>query len=56
MVKRVRDVSISLDDYGRQKVEVVRQAGAGLFMIRIDHLIFKDFSIHPRLSDMTLDE
>ena len=53
MVKRVRDGTISLDGYGRQKLEVVRQAGIGLFMIRIDHLIFQDFLTNPLLSDMT---
>ena len=38
MTKRVRDGSITLDDYDAQSLEVVRQVGTGLFMIWIDHL------------------
>ena len=43
MTKRVRDGSITLDDYDEQSLEVVRQVGTGLFVIRIDHLIYIDF-------------
>ena len=53
--RRVRG-SISLDDYGGKKLVVVRQAGTGLFMGRIDQLIFQDFSTNLLLSDMILDE
>ena len=42
MTKSMRAGTIFLDDYG-QHLEVVRQAGTGLFMIRIDHLLMKDF-------------
>ena len=38
MTKRVRDGSITLDDYDAQSLEVVRQVGTGLFMIRTDHI------------------
>ena len=56
MVKSVRDVSISLDDYGGQRQQVARQAGSGSFAIRIDHLISQDFSTNPVLSVLILDE
>ena len=39
MTKRVRDSSITLDDYDAQSLEVAQQVVTGLFMIRIDHLI-----------------
>ena len=39
MSTRVRDGSITLDDYDKQSLEVARQVGTGLFVIRIDHLI-----------------
>ena len=42
MTKRVRDGSITLDDYDAQSLEVARQVGTGLFMIRIDHLKYND--------------
>ena len=35
----MRDGSITLVDYDAQSLEVSRQVGAGLFMIRIDHLM-----------------
>ena len=42
MTIRVRDGSITLDDYDAQSLEVARQVGSGLFRIRIDHLIRDD--------------
>ena len=39
MTKRLRDGSITLDDYDAQSLEVARQVGTGLFMIGIGHLI-----------------
>ena len=39
MTKSVRDGSITLDDHDAQSMDVARQMGTGLFMIRIDHLI-----------------
>ena len=36
MTKRVRDGSITLDDYDAQSLEVARQVGTGLFTIRSD--------------------
>ena len=39
-VKHVCHGSISLDDCGGQKLEVVRQAGTGLFTSRSEHLVF----------------
>ena len=35
MTKRVREGSITLDDYDAQSLEVARQVETGLFMIRI---------------------
>ena len=42
MTIRVLDGSITLDDYDAQSLEVARQVVSGLFMIRIDHLIYND--------------
>ena len=56
MVKSVPDVSISLDDYGGQKLKFVRQAETGSILILIDHLIFHDLcSTNHLFSDMILD-
>ena len=51
MTKRVRDGSITLDDYDGQSLEVVRQVGTGLFIIGIDHLIYDDCVCNPLLND-----
>ena len=55
MTKRVRDGSITLDDYGAQSLEVARQVGTGLFMIGIDHLIFNDDVCNPLLNGFVID-
>ena len=55
MTKRVRDGSITLDDYETQSLEVVRQVGTGLFMIRIDRLIYNDYVRNPLLGDFLID-
>ena len=34
---------ITFDDYDGQALEIVRQMNTGLFMIRIDHLIYKHY-------------
>ena len=52
MTKLVRDGSITLDDYDAQSLEVVRQVGTGLFMIRIDHMIYDDYASNPLLNDL----
>ena len=39
MRKRVREGTITLDDYDAQPLEVARQVGTGSFMMRLDHLI-----------------
>ena len=44
MTKRVRDGSITLDDNDAQSLEVVRQLGTGLFMIRIDYSKRDDYA------------
>ena len=43
MTKCMRNRTISLDDYAGEHIEVARQVGTGLFMIRIDHLNFDDY-------------
>ena len=55
MTKRVRDGSITLDDYGAQSLEVAPQVETGLFMIRIDHLIYNDYMCNPLLNDLVID-
>ena len=55
MAKRVREGSITLDDYDAQSLEVARQVGRGLFMIRIDHLIFNDYVCDPLVNDLVID-
>ena len=53
--KTVRDDSITLDDHDAQSLEVVRQVGTGLFMIRIDHLIHNNYVRNPLLDDLVID-
>ena len=55
MTKRVRDGSITLDDYDAQSLEVARHVGTGLLMIRIDHLIYNDYVLKPLLHDLVID-
>ena len=55
MTKRVRDGSITLDDYDALSLEVARQVGIGLFMIRIDHLIRDDYASNPLWNDLVID-
>ena len=42
-VKNMRDGTIICEDYDRQNLEVVKQKGTGLLMIRIDHLDLGDY-------------
>ena len=55
MTKRVRDGSITLDDHDAQSLEVSRQVGTGLFMLRIDHPIYNDYVRNPLLNDLVID-
>ena len=55
MTKRVGDGSITLDDYDAQSLEVARQVGTDLFMIRIDHLKYNDYVCNPLLNDLVID-
>ena len=55
MTKRVREGSITLDDYDSQSMEVARQEGTGLCMIRIDHLIHDGYVCNPLLDDRVTD-
>ena len=52
MTKRVRDGSITVDDYDAQSSEVARQVGTGRFMIRIDHLVYDDYVCNPLQNDL----
>ena len=54
MTKRVREGSITLDDNDAQSLEVVRQVGTVLFMIRIDHLIRDEFACNLLLNDLVM--
>ena len=54
MTERVRDGSIALDDYDAQSMEVARQVGTCLFVIRIDHLIYNDYVCNPLLNDLVI--
>ena len=51
MTKRVRDGSITLDDYDAQSIEVARQVVTGSFMIRIDHLIRDNYASNIDFDD-----
>ena len=55
MTKRVRDGSITLNDNDAQSLEVVRQVGTGLFMIRIYHLICDDYASDLLSNDLVID-
>ena len=52
--KRVREGSITLGDYDAQSLQVARQVGTGLFMIRIDHLIRDGYVCDPLLNDLVI--
>ena len=43
MTKQMRTGKYALDDYEGQSREVARQKGTGLFMVRIDHCLRRDF-------------
>ena len=55
MTKRVRKGSITLDDYDSPSLEVARQVGTGLFLIRIDHLTHDDYVCYLLLDDLVID-
>ena len=47
--------AITLGDYDAQSLEVARQVGTGLFMIRIDHLTYDDYASNLLLNDLVID-
>ena len=55
MRKRVRESSITLVDCDAPSLEVARQVGTGLFMIRIDHLTHDDYVCNPLVNDLVID-
>ena len=55
MTKRVRDDSTTLYDYNAQSLEVARQVGTCLLMIRIDHLNYNDCTRNLLLNDLVID-
>ena len=52
--KCVREGSITLDGYDAQSLEVARQVGTGLFVIRIDQLIRDDYVCDLLLNDLVI--
>lgn len=55
VTKNMREGTTILEDYG-EELEVVRQAGTGLFMMRIDHLLTEDYiGGDPRLEVLVID-
>ena len=55
VTQRVRDGSITLDDYDAQALEVARQVGTGLFVIRIAYVIYNDYVCNSVLNDLVID-
>ena len=55
MTKRVRDGSITLDDYDAQSLEFARQVGTVLLMITIDHLIYNVYVCNLLLNDLVIN-
>ena len=55
MTPSVRDGSATLDDYDAQSLEVARQVGTGMFVIRIDHLIRDDYASNPLLNKLGIE-
>ena len=49
------DGSTTLDDYDAQSLDIARQVGTGLFMIRSDHLMHNDYVRNPFLDDLVID-
>ena len=41
-IKNVRRGTITMEDYEGQELEVCRQIGTGLYIVRIDHLMNRD--------------
>ena len=57
--KNARHGTITLDDYNKQNLEVVRQVKTGLFMIRVDHLLtamFRGSDFCPELKALLFEE
>ena len=55
-VKDVRDGTIQVKDYDWQHLEVARQIGTGLFMVRLDHLNRDQYRNLPGSLPRLLDE
>ena len=49
------DGSITLDGHDAQSLEVARQVGTGLFMIRIDHSIYNGYVCNLLVNDLVID-
>ena len=57
--KDARPGRICLQDYDDEQLEVVRQAGTGLWMVRIDHLMTRPFAednVNLGLSHLLINE
>ena len=55
MTKRMREGSITIDDYDSQPLEVARQPGTRLSTIRIDHFKHDAFVCNLPLDDLVID-
>jgi len=47
LTKSARNGRVTLDDFGGQSLEVAREKGTGLFMVRIDHLFTEQYQNLP---------
>ena len=41
--KSARNGKVTMDDYNGQSLDVAREVGTGLFMVRIDHLFTEQY-------------
>ena len=55
MTKRLREGSITIDDYDSQPLEVVRQPWTRLSTMRIDHFVHDDYVCNFPLDDLVID-
>ena len=58
-IKNMRRGTIVLEDYANHNLEVARQKGTGLFMIRIDHLDlgeYLEFAKDSESADSVIDK
>ena len=54
--KSARSGKVTLDDFEGQSLEVARDKGSGLIMIRIDHLFSEQYRDIPQLRDLLIEQ